>query len=84
MAIELAKLNNQVWLYNVYFYKLCPHLVALLSGDYLGTFNSALLMEVAITYFPIAIKLFWLNYFCPWAMWIHRLKSLHYINSVDE
>ena len=45
MTIELVKLNNQVWLYSVYFYKLCPHLVALFSGDYFATFNSLLLIE---------------------------------------
>ena len=44
-AWPLNKLNNQVWLYSMYFYKLCPHLMALFLGDYFATFNSLLLME---------------------------------------
>ena len=40
MTIELVKLNNQVFFYSLYFYKLCPHLVELFSGDYFATLTS--------------------------------------------
>ena len=45
MTIELVKLNNQVSLYIVYLYKICPHLVTLSSGEYFSSFNFLIHIE---------------------------------------
>ena len=83
VTIELVKLNNQVWLYSLYFCKLCPHLVALFSGDYFTTFNSLILIE-EIHFEKNSVVTFHINCyyvlsqwylvillkFCSWAVWL--------------